>query len=123
MIVGIGIDIAETNKFEKDCASEAFLHKVFTPTEIIDCTAVKNSAERFAGKFALKEAFMKAIGAGIRQEVWFTDIEILNKDTGKPYITLVNKAEQRLLELGVKQIHASISHSSGVAAGVVIIEK
>src|SRR5438876_6952327 len=105
MIVGIGIDLMEVEKIEKDIQSNIYLRKVFTEAEIMECRSVSNSAERFAGKFAAKEAFMKAIGKGIRQEIWFTQIEVLNHESGQPYIQVNGKAETSLIALGVKNIH------------------
>jgi len=123
MILGIGIDIAEIKKIAKSVESEAFQRKVFTPAELISCGKIKNTAECLAGKFAAKEALMKALGAGIRQEVWFTQIEVLNDESGKPYINVTGEAEKRLQQSGAKHVHVSISHSGGMAVAVVILEK
>jgi holo-[acyl-carrier protein] synthase len=123
MIVGIGIDLMEVEKIEKDIQSEHYLRKVFTEAEIAGCNSMINSAERFAGRFAAKEAFMKAIGKGLRQEVWFTQIEILNHENGQPYIQVNGKAQISLIALGVKNIHVSITHTKQYAAAVVILEK
>ena len=123
MILGIGIDITEIQRIAKSIASEAFQRKVFTPAELKSCGEIKNSAECFAGKFAAKEALMKALGVGIRQEVWFTQIEVLNDESGKPYINVSGEAERRLQQSGAKHVHVSISHSGGMAVAVVILEK
>ena len=88
MILGIGVDITEIERIAKSIKSEAFQRKVFTSAELISCGEIKNRAECFAGKFAAKEALMKALGAGIRQEVWFTQIEVLNDEAGKSYINV-----------------------------------
>jgi holo-[acyl-carrier protein] synthase len=122
MILGIGIDITEINRVAKSLESESFQRKVFTPAELKFCGEIKNSAECLAGKFAAKEAFMKALGTGIRQEVWFTQIEVLNDGSGKPYITVSSEAERRLQQSGAKQVHVSISHSGGMAVALVILE-
>lgn len=123
MIVGIGIDLLEVAKIEKDIQSNIYLRKVFTETEIAECKSVLNSAERFAGRFATKEAFMKAIGKGIRQEVWFTQIEVLNHENGQPYIQVNGEAETALIAAGVKNIYVSLTHTKQHAAAVVILEK
>ena len=123
MIVGIGIDIADIKRIAKSVESDAFHRKVFTPDELKTCGEIKNKAECLAGKFAAKEAFMKAIGMGIRQEIWFTQIETLNRETGEPYIQVSGEAERKLKELNVTRIHVSISHDSHVAVAVVILEK
>lgn len=122
MILGIGIDSTEIERIAKSTGSEAFQRKVFTPAELESCGELKNSAECLAGKFAAKEAFMKAVGAGIRQEIWFTQIEVLNDESGKPYITVSGEAERRLQQSGAQQVHVSISHSGGMAVAVVILE-
>ena len=122
MILGIGIDITDIKEIEESIQSEAFQRRVFTPAEIKSVERYKNKAEHLAGKFAVKEAFMKAIGAGLRQEVWFTQIEVLNDESGKPQVKVSGETEKRLGESGAKQIHVSISHSGGLAVAVVILE-
>src|SRR5262249_19880386 len=99
----------------------AFVRKVFTPAEAAICESTRFPGQHFSGKFALKEAFMKAIGSGIRQGLWFTDIEVLNSETGAPYIQLYREAQRLAAESGVASIFASISHSAGIAVGVVIL--
>lgn len=122
MIVGIGIDLLEIDKIAKDIPSDVYLHKVFTEAEIAACKDAVNATERFAGKFAAKEAFMKAIGNGIRQGVWFTQIEVLNYENGQPYVQVSGEAETRLNELGAANIHVSITHTKSAAAAVIILE-
>jgi len=122
MIVGLGIDLVSIAKISKSVKSEAFRRKIFTPAEIGSCESVANSTERYAGKFAAKEAFMKAIGKGIRQEVWFTQIEVLNRETGAPFIQVSGEAKKALSFLGAKSIHVSISHTEGIAAAVIVLE-
>ncbi len=123
MIIGVGIDLLEIEKIVKDIQSDVYLHKVFTEREIADCQGSVNSAERFAGRFAAKEAFMKAIGNGIRQEVWFTQIEVLNHESGQPYVRVNGEAESQLNKLGVVYIHISIAHTKNTAGAVIILEK
>ncbi len=123
MIVGVGIDLLEIEKIAKDIHSDVYLHKVFTEREIADCQGSVNSAERFAGRFAAKEAFMKAIRNGIRQGVWFTQIEVLNRESGEPYVRVNGEAESQLSKLGVVNIHISITHTKHTAGAVIILEK
>lgn len=123
MIAGIGIDLIEVKKIAKNIYSEAYLRKVFTEAEIEECRSASNSAERFAGKFAAKEAFMKAIGKGIRHGVWFTQIEVLNEESGAPYVRVNGEMETSMNELGVKNIHVSVTHTKSSAAAVVILEQ
>lgn len=123
MIAGVGIDLIEIEKIAASIGSEAFLRRVFTEAEIEECRSVTNSAERFAGKFAAKEAFMKAVGRGIRQGVWFSQIEVLNEESGAPYVRVKGEIETTLNESGVKKIHVSITHTKNTAAAVVILEQ
>ena len=66
---------------------------------------------------------MKAIGKGIRQEVWFSQIEVLNLEAGAAYIVVRGEAERALSVLGAERVHISISHTEGMAVAVVILEK
>ena len=123
MILGIGIDLADIEKIGESVKSEAFRRKVFTPDEITLCEAVASSAEHYAGKFAAKEACMKALGCGIRHEVWFTQIEVLNAASGAPYIQFSGEAARLFNEMGAAKIHVSISHADGMAVAMVILEQ
>ncbi|MBT3313075.1 MAG: holo-ACP synthase [Anaerolineae bacterium] len=121
MIIGIGVDLVSIEKIAESIKSEAFRRKVFTSAEIESCESIANATERYAGKFAAKEAFMKAIGKGIRQEVWFTQIEVLNHGTGAPYIQVSGEAEKTSLLLGVEKMHISISHAEGMAVAMIVL--
>ena len=66
---------------------------------------------------------MKAIGRGIRQGVWFTQIEVLNEESGAPYVRVNGAPQTSIHELGVKNIHVSVTHTKSTAAAVVILEK
>lgn len=122
MIVGIGIDLISVSKIAESVKSETFRRKVFTPAEIEICESVVRSAETYAGKFAAKEAFMKAIGKGVRQEIWFTQIEVLNRETGAPYIQVSGEAERALAGIIAERVYVTISHTEGMAVAVVVLE-
>jgi holo-[acyl-carrier protein] synthase len=122
MIIGIGIDITAIEKIEESIRNEVFQRKVFSLAELETVREYRNKAEHLSGKFAAKEAFMKALGAGIRQEVWFTQIDVLNDESGKPYLKISGEAADRLDTSGAKHVHVSISHSGGMAAALVILE-
>jgi holo-[acyl-carrier protein] synthase len=122
MIIGLGMDLVEIAAFGENIRSEAFLRKVFTEAEIRECRSMANSTERFAGRFAAKEACMKALGHGIRQEVWFTQIEVMNDANGAPYVQVSGEAERVLNAKGAKRIHVSITHTKNTAGAVVILE-
>jgi holo-[acyl-carrier protein] synthase len=122
MIIGIGIDITAIEKIEESLRSDAFRRKVFSPVELETVREYRNKAEHLTGKFAAKEAFMKALGAGIRQEVWFSQIDVLNEESGKPFLKVSGEAAKRLKTSGATNVHVSISHSGGMAVAVVILE-
>lgn len=122
MIIGVGIDIVDINRMEESLQEAGFQAKVFTAVELEGVRQYRSQTEHLAGKFAAKEAFMKAIGAGLRQDVWFTQIDVLNDEAGKPYIRASGEAGKRLGQSGASQILVSISHSAGVAVAVVILE-
>jgi len=125
MIVGLGIDLIEIRRLLDGYSKfgELFLKKIFTEKEIEYCSKFLNSFESYAGKFAVKEAFMKAIGAGIRQGIWFCDIETLNDSSQKPYIILHRKAKEYYENSGANIIHLSITHTEVYATAIVILEK
>ncbi len=122
MNLKIGVDLVSIEKIAKSIKRKAFRQKVFTPDEIEICEASPNKAKCYAGKFAAKEAFMKAVGKGIRQEIWFTQIEVLNLETNAPYIHVYGKAEKVLSNLGVENIHVSIAHTDKLAVAMVVLE-
>ncbi len=125
MIIGIGIDITDQSRIENSLTKHGdhFSHRLFTLQEIAICQRYRSPVERYAGKFAAKEALMKALGTGFAQQVTFKDIEVLNRDSGAPYITPHGQTAEIIKQLEVTQIHLSISHSAGVAVAVVILEK
>src|SRR5688572_5710424 len=94
MILGMGIDIAEASRIQETLErhGERFLQRVFTPAEIAYCRRHRNSAERFAARFAAKEAAMKALGTGWRRGISWQDFEISNQASGKPCLQLSGKA-------------------------------
>lgn len=115
MITGIGIDIIELDRIEKILTrQEKFIDRILTTLEIQQYNKLsdKRKVEFLAGRFAAKEAFSKAVGTGIGQELSFTDIEIQVNENGKPFIT-------KPIETGV---HLSISHSENYAVAQVVIE-
>ena len=124
MIVGLGIDLVEIAKLEPNLQRERYLARLFTPAEIAACRATARPAEHFAGKFAVKEAFMKALGAGLGQGVAFTQIEVLGEDSGRPQARALSGMALQIWEaLEVPAVHVSLSHIAGLATAVVILER
>jgi holo-[acyl-carrier protein] synthase len=124
MIVGLGVDITEVDRMEAAIArrGRAFLQRLFTPAEIIYCERHRNSAERFAGRFAAKEAAMKALGTGWARGVRWIDIEVVREPSGKPTLSLSGAAKAIANGLGVKHIAVTITHDGNTALAQVIFE-
>ena len=124
MIVGLGVDIAEISRIEKAIRrhDDSFLHRLFTPAEIEYCQGFRNRFERFAGRFAAKEAAMKALGTGWRRGVRWLDIEVVRDAAGKPSLRLTGQAGVLAAELGVRNIALTITHAGDTALAQVIFE-
>lgn len=119
-IYGIGTDIIEISRIEKAInRTKIFKEKVYSEKEIEHIEKKKNSYASYAGRFAAKEAFSKAMGTGVRGFL-LKDIEILNDELGKPVIYLYNEIKK--LAEGLK-IQISISHSKEYAVSTVVLYK
>ena len=124
MIVGMGVDMAEVERVREAIArhGERFLQRVFTPGEISYCRRFKDSPERFAARFAAKEAAMKALGTGWRRGVAWKDFEVSNLPSGKPCLQLSGKALEICRSLGGSRVFLSLTHAGAYALAQVIIE-
>jgi len=124
MIVGTGIDIAEVPRIRDSIArfGERFLHRVFTDGEIRYCDSKANRVERYAARFAAKEAAMKALGTGWNRGVRWRDIEVVRQPGGRPTIAFRGKAAEFAAQLGAKNVSLSLSHTQEQAIASVILE-
>jgi len=124
MICGTGVDIAETSRIEQSLQryGERFTQKIFTPAEIVYCEKFKNRAERYAARFAAKEAAFKALGTGWRQGVRWLDVEVVHQPSGKPELVLTGRAQDLARKLRVTRMSISISHSDRYVMAQVIFE-
>lgn len=119
MIRGIGSDIIEVDRIQAamNRHGERFLQRIFSPEEIRYCFSHQDAARHFAGRFAAKEAIVKALGTGFRQGVTWLDMEVLNDSLGKPEVVLT----LRLLELcGQTSVMVTISHCKQYATATAI---
>ncbi|MGD0975603.1 MAG: holo-ACP synthase [Candidatus Korobacteraceae bacterium] len=125
MIVGLGIDIAEVDRIESAIRryGQRFLQRVFTAAEIEYCQSKANAFERFAGRFAAKEAAMKAIGTGWRRGVRWRDFEVVREPSGRPSIRFSGVAAGFAERLGMKRALLSITHTAAQAIAQVILEQ
>jgi holo-[acyl-carrier protein] synthase len=124
MIVGTGIDIAEVPRIRKSIErfGDRFLHRIYTAGEIRYCDSKANRVERYAARFAAKEAAMKALGTGWSRGVRWRDCEVVRKPGGRPTITFHGKAGEFASRLGVKNAALSLSHTAEQAIAQVILE-
>src|SRR5882724_13129008 len=124
MIVGSGIDIAEVPRIAQALAryGDRFLHRVFTEGEIRYCDSKANRVERYAARFAAKEAGMEALGTGWNHGVRWRDIEVAREPGGRPTLLLHGKAAEFAIKLGATNIALSITHTAEQAMAQVILE-
>lgn len=124
MIVGLGVDIAEVDRIEAAITrhGEAFIRRLYTPDETKYCEKFHNRYERYAARFAAKEAAMKALGTGWSHGIRWRDIEVTREASGKPTLRLAGVARETADRLGVRNISLSITHSGNLAFALVIFE-
>jgi holo-[acyl-carrier protein] synthase len=124
LIVGLGTDIAEVGRVRAaiERHGETFLRRVYTAREREYCERFKNKYERYAGRFAAKEAVMKALGTGWSRGVRWVDVEVVREKGGRPTIKLVGEAANVARRLNVKNIAVSITHTAEQAFAQVIFE-
>ena len=123
-MLGIGCDLADVERIEKAIARNGFKERVFTPDEIAYCTGSQggDKAQSYAARFAAKEAFLKAIGTGLRGSGQLTDISVTNDDLGKPELRVTGYYAMYIEKMGVQKIHLSLSHTATTAMAVVVLE-
>ena len=111
-IFGIGTDIISIVRIKNSLKNRNFIQRIFNEKEILKCKKTKNSFSCFAKRFAAKEAFSKALGTGISNGINFNEIVILNKKSGKPYITVIGQTKKILNKKFIrKKIKISLSLS------------
>lgn len=120
-IISIGVDLVEIARIEKAVKTRgAFLTRIYDEQEIRLSERGRIRYEELAGRFAAKEAALKALKIGWREGVKFRDIIVLNERSGAPYLLLKDKAQTCAEAQGVKHMFVSISHSRELALAVVL---
>lgn len=119
MIIGLGTDVTEIERFNFDSAKlDRFAKKVFTIEEMTHALRHRRRAERLAGAFAAKEATRKAFGHAIPWRL----VGVRHERSGKPYIELLGRAANLPTARGVRRMHLTVSHSRKSAVATVILE-
>lgn len=124
MIVGIGIDIVEVGRIRRALeGSENMARRVFTDREVDYCDGRKNRYQHFAGRFAAKEAALKALGTGWQEGIRWKDVEIVAGTLGKPELSFHGKAKEFFDEAGAERIHVTITHARDYALAAVVLDR
>jgi holo-[acyl-carrier protein] synthase len=125
MIYGIGIDLVKVSRMEAALHrwGERFQSKVFTPGEVAYCVRKKNPSPSFAARFAAKEAFVKALGIGIRRGVHWKNVEVKRGPLGRPVLNLNGRALEICRKEGIEGLFLSLTHDGDYAEAAVVLEK
>jgi holo-[acyl-carrier protein] synthase len=118
----IGVDLVDVSRMRQAILrwGEGFLRRVFTPREIAFCESSPAKYERYAARFAAKEAVVKALGTGFRRGVFCTQVEIVDNEHSPPHVELSGKARDLA---GTADILLSLSHERATAVAVVFMER
>jgi len=124
MVIGTGIDIVNIERIGQLMKRWGghFLDRVYTEREISRCQRRFRPSECFAIRFAAKEAFLKAIGSGLRNGIQWTDIEVENDPLGKPLLCLHRKAKEVLQTCRIERTYLTLSHDQPFAVAHVLLE-
>ncbi len=122
MIVGLGTDIVEIDRIASmiERHGPAFLDRVFTAAEREYCSAKKHAAQHYAGRWAAKEAAMKALGTGFITGIHWHDFEVLPERSGAPRLTLTGGAAEHAKRLGIDEMLITMSHCKAYATATAV---
>lgn len=120
-VFGVGIDLVRVERIRAALQRhpDRFLKRIFTPAEVAFCETLADRLPSYAGRFAAKEAFSKALGTGLRGAIGWTEIEVRDNERSRPTIRCTGRAAALL---GQRRIHLSISHLDDYATAMVVIE-
>lgn len=125
MIVGLGIDLVEIPRIKSiyERHGDRFVKRILTAAEQAYVLRHKDPGARLAGRWAAKEAALKALGTGLAEGIRWRDVEILPDERGKPTLILHARARERAAGIGASIFHVTITHSDGLAMSQVILER
>ncbi|MBF0158806.1 MAG: holo-ACP synthase [Magnetococcales bacterium] len=126
MIIALGTDLVRIERIAAAIGrfGDRFLQRIFTDREVALCQVRAHAASAcYAKRFAAKEAMAKALGTGMREGIWFRDMEVLSDAYGKPVMYTTAATAIRLQQLQVDRVHLSLSDEAGLAWAVVVLEQ
>lgn len=125
MIYGIGLDLVKVSRIEGALRrwGERFQNKIFTPGEVRYCLKKKEPSISFSARFAAKEAFVKALGIGIRRGVHWKDVEVQRGPLGRPVLKLNGRAAEICRKETIAGLFLSLTHDGDYSAAAVVLEK
>ena len=118
----VGIDVLDAVRMENLSKNSKHLNQIFSEKEIEYAGLIKNNLPRLAGMFCAKEAFLKALGIGVRNGVDFLEIEIDHEDNGRPIYKLSDHIKDILKSLNIVNVELSISHTDNYATAICIMQ-
>ena len=123
-IIGTGVDLAEVDRIARSLETYGarFRERIFTAAEVAYCERFRNRAERYAARFAAKEAGMKALGTGWRRGIRWVDLEVVRLPGGRPTLVFSGEAAQIAERMGVRHVALSLTHTASLAMAQVILE-
>ena len=124
MIVGSGLDLVDVDRIRRALEQfpQRFRDRVFTQREVAYCERYRNRVERYASRFAAKEAGMKALGTGWRGGIGWRDLEVVRPPGSRPTLEFHGVAAKRAAALGVRHVALSLTHTAVQAMAQVILE-
>jgi holo-[acyl-carrier protein] synthase len=123
-IAGIGTDLSQVSRFRRflEKGNNGLVDRIFTAGEKAYCLPKRDPAPHLAARFASKEAFLKALGLGLREGISWQDMDVVRNQLGKPSLVLAGRAADICRERGIVAIHLSYSHDGDFATATVILE-
>lgn len=123
VVVGIGVDIVEVRRITQALqGGDAMAKRVFTKAELDYCWERKNRYQHFAGRFAAKEAALKALGTGWQEGIRWKDVEVVPGERGKPEVNFYGKAKEFLEASGAQRAIVTITHAREYAVAAVVLD-
>ena len=124
MILGVGLDLIEVARFERDVIrhGDGFLEELFSPREIAYCQGMRRPYPFYAARFAAREALFKALGTGRDGAMGWRDAEVDKESSGKPFLVLGGETRRVAEGMGVTRVHLSLTHTEEYAVATVVLE-